>query len=167
MIRQRRGQEFVSGFMVILIAILIAAGLADYNRLQTTRDAIERASYEAALRGTSAGRDWTYAAANGTMRLNGLTAQSAASAYLAQAMSDAGLNGYTSDIRVLPNPTGGAIANFPPTARASAFDAATWTTTQPAVGVYVEIAVPTMLLGLINGGANVTLHAFGAAEAQN
>ncbi len=35
---------------------------------------------------------------------------------------------------------GGTIANFPPMA---------------AVGVYVEIAVPTMLLGLINGGAEL------------
>ncbi len=167
MILDRRGQEFASGFMAVLITIVVAAGLADYNRLQTARDAIERASYEAALRGASVGRDWTYAAANGTMRLTGSAAQSAASAYLTQAMSDAGLSGYTSDIRVLPNSTGGTIAGYPPTARAAAFDAANWTTTKPAVGVYVEIAVPTMLLGLINGGANVTLHAFGAAEAQN
>lgn len=165
MLSDNRGQAFVAGFMLLFILILVAAGLADYYRLETVRDAAERAAYEAALRGASRGRDWDYAASTGSMRLDESVAEAEADAYLADAMQGLGQVNYTVDIRVLPETDGGTIEGYPPVTRTAAFDEVDWTAIKPAVGVYVEFPVETMLLGLV-AGDQVELHVFGAAEAQ-
>ncbi len=166
MLTDRRGQEFVAGFMMVIVFVLVAAGLSDLWRLQVARQNLESVAYEAALRGVSRGRDWNYASSTGMMRLSSSTAQSEAQSFLTAEMSRQGLSGYSYDIRVLPDPTGGTQLNYPPMTGATAFGATNWTTTVPAVGVYVSQPVSTMLFGLVNGNAPVTLHAFGAAEAQ-
>ncbi len=167
MLRNNRGQDLAVGFLAVMIFVLTAAGLADLTRLVVTRNFADRVAYEAALIGVSRGRDWNYAVSNGVLRLTSATAQTEAQSAVASMMSQAKISTYSVDVRVLPDPTGGTITGFPPVASAAAFDSANWTSSRPAVGVYVVIPMTTYLFGMVNGGAAVDVHAFGAAEVHS
>jgi hypothetical protein len=116
MFGDRRGQEAVSEFMAVIVRVLVVAGITDLLRLQVARQHLEQVAYEAALRGVSRGRDWGYAGSTGMMRLSSGTAYVEAQSYMTTEMAHLGLTGYTYQIQVLPNPTGGTQPNLRPRA---------------------------------------------------
>jgi hypothetical protein len=164
MIRDERGSATVAGLFFTLILMVVAAAIVDVYRLQDTRTFAYSAANDAALRGASFGRDWTEFGETGQMSLDSTAASSVAHSALADAMQRRGISQYASQVAVMANP-GGGIAKLPTecAARASLRNTNTWTETQPAVGVCVEIQVPTILFGLVNGNQPVTVNAFAAA----
>ncbi len=144
--------------------MVLAAAIVDVYRLQDARTFAYSAANDAALRGASFGRDWTRFMATGEMSLNPYAATGAAQSALEQVMQARGMSNYQYQIGVLPTPGGGTFSLPAPCAsRASLWNTTTWTETQPAVGVCVQIQVPTLLFGLVNGNQPVTVNAFAAA----
>jgi hypothetical protein len=164
MIQNERGSATVAGLFFTLILTVLAAAIVDVYRLQDTRTFAYSAANDAALRGASFGRDWTEFGETGQMSLDSNAASSAAQSALADAMQRRGIADYASQVQVMPNP-GGGLSTLPAScaARASLWNTNTWTETQPAVGVCVQIQVPTILFGLVNGNQPVTVNAFAAA----
>jgi len=159
-----RGSASVAGLFFTLILMVLAAAIVDVYRLEDTRTFAYGAANDAALRGASFGRDWNQYMATGRMSLDPSAATNAAQNAIAPAMQTRGITSYQYQIGVIPNP-GGGTSNLPTpcVARANLWNTTTWTETQPAVGVCVEIQVPTVLFGLINGNQPVTVNAFAAA----
>ncbi|MBI3915033.1 MAG: hypothetical protein HY327_12720 [Chloroflexi bacterium] len=162
-----RGQATVAGVLFILIFVVIAAALTDLYRLQDVRTFAYSAANDAALRGTSLGRDWNQFTATGELTLDAVVADRAAQNALASLMQARGIADYTFQVRVFPASSGGTLSNFPPVARASLFcsvEPCVWTESKPAVGVYIEIPIQPIFFGLINGNQPIRVHAFAAAE---
>ena len=166
MIADRRGQGAVVGFLVMLIFILIAAVLLDVWTLYQTREFGYRVARHAALAGASEGRDWDSINADG-IALDAAVAMQEAGALITLEMNARNVTGYASDVRVISGQTGGTITGYPPVTRATTFETADWSSPEPAVGVYLEIPVTPILLGILNGNAPVTLHIFAAAGVGN
>ncbi len=162
--RDERGSASVAGLLFTLILMVLAAAIVDVYRLQDTRTFAYSVANDAALRGASFGRDWNRFMATGAMYLDPYVATSAAQDALVQAMRTRGLTSFQYQIGVIPNPGGGTF-NLPApcVSRASFWNTTTWTETQPAVGVCVQIQVPTILFGLVNGNQPITVNAFAAA----
>ncbi len=163
-LNEERGSASIAGLFFTLILIVLAAAIVDVYRLEDTRTFAYSAANDAALRGSSLGRDWSQFMATGAMSLDPSTATNAAQGALVQAMQTRGITSYEYQIGVIPNPGGGTF-NLPAPciARASLWDTTTWSETQPAVGVCVEVQVPTILFGLVNGNQPITVNAFAAA----
>lgn len=154
------GQAIVLVVLLLPVFILLAAIAVDLYSLTTARTWAYRAASAAALRGASDGRDWDAYYATGLLRLDENVACEAALNTLAVEMARRGLAANLVDVRVLPD--GGSIAGYPPEPRADQWGAGSWSSSRPAVGVYVSVPVTTTLLGLASG--NVTeLHVFAAA----
>lgn len=162
-LNDRRGSFAAWGAFAIILFSLLAAGVLDVWRLQETRHFADRVALDAALRGASQGRDWNYYYATGQIALDPNTARTAALATVQAAMSRARIAVYTCDVRVLPNQGGGSIPNYPPVPGAGIREMGTWTSTEPAVGVYLEIPVQTFFFGWVNGASSISVHAFAAA----
>ncbi len=164
MVKDERGSASVAGLLFTLILIVLAAAIVDVYRLQDTRTFAYSAANDAALRGASFGRDWNQFMTTGQMYLDPYAATDAAQNALEQAMQTRGITAYQYQIGVMPNP-GGGTGNLPApcVARASLWNTTTWTETQPAVGVCVQVQVPTILFGLVNGNQPITVNAFAAA----
>ena len=162
--RDDRGSASVAGLFFTLILMVLAAAIVDVYRLQDTRTFAYSAANDAALRGASFGRDWDQFVTTGEMYLDPYTATDAAQSALEQVMQTRGLTSFQYQIGVIPNPGGGTF-NLPApcVARASLWNTTTWTETQPAVGICVQVPVPTILFGLVNGNQPVTVNAFAAA----
>ncbi len=162
--RDDRGSASVAGLFFTLILMVLAAAIVDVYRLQDTRTFAYSAANDAALRGASFGRDWGQFMATGEMSLDPYAATDAAQSALEQLMQTRGLTSFRYQIGVIPNPGGGTF-NLPApcVARASLWNTTTWTERQPAVGVCVQVPVPTILFGLVNGNQPVTVNAFAAA----
>jgi len=98
------------------------------------------------------------------MYLDPYVASDAAQNALEQVMLVRGITRFQYQIGVIPNPGGGTFNLPAPCApRASLWNTTTWTETRPAVGVCVQVQVPTILFGLVNGNQSVTVNAFAAA----
>jgi hypothetical protein len=164
MLRDERGSATVAGLFFTLILMVIAAAIVDVYRIQDVRTFVYSAANDAALRGASFGRDWDQFTATGEMTLDPYTATDAAQGALEQVMQTRGLSMFQYQIGVIPNPGGGTF-NLPApcTSSASLWNTTTWTETRPAVGVCVQVQVPTILFGLVNGNQPVTVNAFAAA----
>ncbi len=163
-LRNERGSAMVAGLLFTIVLLALTAAVVDVYRLQDTRTFAYSAANDAALRGASFGRDWDRFQATGEMYLDPYGATNAAQTSLEQLMQTRGLSRYQYQIGVIPNPGGGTFPLPPPcVARASLWDTTTWTENQPAVGVCVQVQVPTILFGLINGNQPVTVNAFAAA----
>ena len=162
--RDDRGSASVAGLLFTLILMVLAAAIVDVYRIQDIRTYAYSAANDAALRGASFGRDWDQFMATGDMSLDPYAATDAAQSALEQLMQTRGLTSFQYQIGVIPNPGGGTF-NLPApcVARASLWNTTTWTETQPAVGVCVQVPVPTILFGLVNGNQPVTVNAFAAA----
>lgn len=159
-----RGSASIAGLFFTLILMVLAAAIVDVYRLEDTRTFAYSAANDAALRGASFGRDWNQFMATGEMSLDPTVATNAAQGALEQAMQVRGITSYQYQIGVIPNPGGGTFNLLAPcVARASLWNTTTWTETQPAVGVCVEIQVPTILFGLVNDNQPITVNAFAAA----
>jgi hypothetical protein len=144
--------------------MVLAAAMVDVYRLEDMRTFAYSAPNDAALRGASLGRDWDAFTATGEMYLDPYVATSAAQNALEGVVSARGITNYQYQVGVIPTPGGGtARLPAPCVARSSLWNTTTWTETQPAVAVCIQIHVQTILLGLINGNQPVTVNAFAAA----
>jgi hypothetical protein len=159
-----RGSATVAGLFFTLILLVLTAAIVDVYRLQDIRTFAYSAANDAALRGASFGRDWNAYMASGQMSLDPNAATSAAQEAVEKTMQIRAIHQYQYQIGVIPNP-GGGTSHLPSPCipRASLWNTTTWTESQPAVGVCVEIQMPTLLLGLVNGNQSVTVNAFAAA----
>lgn len=164
MARDERGSATVAGVLFVLILLVLTAAVVDVYRLEDMRTFAYNAANDAALRGASFGRDWNHFMATGEMSLDPTAAADAAEGTLEQAMQARGLVDFQGEVSVLPNPNGGTMT-LPAgcAARSSFWNTTMWSETQPAVGVCVQIQVPTILFGLVNGNQPVTVNAFAAA----
>lgn len=164
MIRDERGNASVAGLLFTLILLVVAAAIVDVYRIQDTRTFAYSAANDAALRGASFGRDWDQFTATGEMYLDPTLASDAAQGALEQVMQTRGLSTFQYQTGVIPDPGGGTFNLPAPCAlRASLWNTTTWTETRPAVGVCVQVQVPTILFGLVNGNQPITVNAFAAA----
>ncbi len=163
---EERGSGSALVIALLAFLILIAAGLTDYYHAQQIRNWAYNLAAEAARSGSER-VDLDYYLASGLTRLLVPAAQTAATTYVHAATFPAGVTLSTLDVRVLPAPTGGSIASFPPVPRANMTGGVDWTEVRPAVGVYIELSVPSHFLGLVNGGQPVPLHVFASAVAES
>ncbi len=163
-VNSERGSASVAGLLFTLILMVLAAAIVDVYRLADTRTFAYSAANDAALRGASFGRDWDEFTATGEMRLDPYAATSAAQNAIEQVVSTRGITTYQYQIGVMPNPGGGTFhLPAPCVNRASLWNTTTWTETEPAVAVCIQIQVPTILFGLVSGNQPVTVNAFAAA----
>ncbi len=159
---RERGQIMVAGALLLMVVILVAGGLVDVYRLQAIRAWAYRAAEAAALAGTAQGRDFSTVYTIGSPRLDPGVGYAGAEKTLTAEITRRDMANVTYRIEV--SEWGGEeFAGFPPVARADLWSAGNWSVKEPAVGVYVEVAVPTFLLGLTQQGV-VTVHAFAAAS---
>jgi flagellin-like protein len=158
---RERGQVAVIAAVLLLLFILIAGGLVDVYRLQDTRAWAYRAAEAAALSGVAQGRDFSTIYIVGAPRLDPGVGSAGAQQTLDSEIARRGLADVTYRIEV--SEWGGEeFPGFPPVPRADLWGAGSWAAREPSVGVYVEVAVPTFLLGLTQQSV-VTIHAFAAA----
>jgi hypothetical protein len=157
---RERGQVVVIAAVLLLLFILIAGGLVDVYRLQDTRAWAYRAAEAAALSGVAQGRDFSTIYTVGVPRLDPGVGSASAQQTLDAEIAQRGLADVIYRIEV--SEWGGEeFPGFPPVPRADLLGADRWVVTEPSVGVYVEVAVPTFLLGLLQ--SSITVHAFAAA----
>lgn len=162
MIRDRRAQSAVWGFLGMLIFIALAAGLVDIYRLYAARNWAYSVAQEAAMAGASRGRDWSSLMMDGNVRLDSDRSSIEAQAVIDSAMNSRGIAVYANDVRVLPNPDGGSIAGYPPQPVRLTSGAGNWTSSEPAVGVYLEVPVNWLMLDMLNLNEK-TVRVFAAA----
>ena len=156
-----RGQIMIAGALLLMIVMLVAGGLVDVYRLQEVRAWAYRAAEAAALAGTAQGRDFSTVYTIGSPRLDPGAGYASTEKTLTAEIARRDMAGVT--YRIAVSEWGGEeFAGFPPIARADLWSAGNWSVKEPAVGVYVEVAVPTFLLGLTQQGV-VIVHAFAAA----
>jgi len=161
MIRDTRGQIVIASALLVMILILIAGALVDVYRLQEAKAWAYRAAEAAAVTGTATGRDLSTIYTVGQPRLDPGLGYASAQQTLEAEIARRGANGVTYRIEV--SEWGGTeVIGFPPVPRADLWGDGAWRTTEPAVGIYVEMPVETCLLGLTQQGV-VTVHAFAAA----
>jgi hypothetical protein len=153
------GQVTVLAVILVMVLVLVAGTVADLYRIQEIRSFAYRAAEAAALAGVSQGRDYGSVISTGQMRVDPTTAYVVAEETLLSALALHNLTA-TYDIRVLEY--GGTVPGFPPVSRADLWGAGDWVSDRPAVGVYLEVPVQTMLLGWV-WGEEVRVHVFAAA----
>ncbi len=161
--RDETGQAAVASFVLTMILVLIAGGLVDVYRLQEARNWGYRAAEAAALAGATLGRDLAplYDPAIEGPRVDPVTGHIRAEEVLRESLDRRGVTDASYQIEVLE--WGGTMLGFPPVARADMWMASDWTSSEPAVGVYLEMPVETWLLGLVSGDKAVDVHVFAAA----
>ena len=162
MIRDRKAQSVVWGFLAMMVFIAVASGLVDVYRLYAARNWVYSVAQEAAMAGASRGRDWSSITGGGDIRLNAPTAQDEAQRLIAAEMSARGISQYVIDVRVLPDSTGGSIAGFPPRPVRLGSGMGNWSSNEPAVGVYLEVPVSWVMLDMLNSQAK-TVRVFASA----
>lgn len=162
MISERRAQTAAWGLLVMLVFIAIASSLVDIYRLYTARNWAYSVAQEAALAGTSKGRDWTSISSSGEIRLVSATAKSETEKLVVAEMAARGISGYTMDVRVLPNPAGGSIAGYPPRTVRLGSNRGIWSSNGPSVGVYLTMPVEWLLLDKV-GITEKSISVFAAA----
>lgn len=148
MLTERNAQAAVWGLLTLLVLVLLAGGLVDIYRLFAARNWAYSVAQEAALAGASRGRDWAAVASSGWMQLDAAVARSEAQALVASAMHLREIHGYSVDIQVLPDPSGGTISAFPPGEFRIGESLGDWSSAEPAVGVYLEVPVAWTLLDM-------------------
>ena len=162
MITDRKAQTAVWALLVTLLFIAVAGGLVDIYRLFAARNWAYAVAQEAALAGVSKGRDWVSITTSGDIRLVEAIARSTAESLVMAEMIERGISGYSLDVRILPNSDGGTISGYPPRPVRLGGNLGSWSSDEPAVGVYVEMPVNWLLLDRI-GIAEKTVAAFAAA----
>ncbi|MBN1937195.1 MAG: hypothetical protein JW934_21225 [Anaerolineae bacterium] len=146
-----------SGIIAVLLLIAVSAALIDGLHLLTLRQRCLEIASAAALQGISRGRDYAYYLVTGQIALDAVTARDEATNAADAALTALGLSGYTIRVEVLDAPGGGSVADFPP--------GQTWTESQPAVGVYLDVPGSTLFMQAVTG-APVALRVFAAAGVE-
>ena len=162
MITQRKAQAVVWGLLATLLFVAIAGALVDIYRLFAARNWAYSVAQEAALAGVSKGRDWSSILTYNEVRLAQSIARTAAENLVAAEMSSRSIRGYSVDVRVLPDPTGGSVPGFPPRPVRLGSGLGNWSSDEPSVGVYLIVPVEWILLDRI-GIMEKTVSAFAAA----
>ena len=114
------------------------------------------------MAGTSRGREWSAVTSGGKIRLVSATAQSEAQGLVATEMANRGISQYVVDVRVLSAPTGGSIAGYPPSPVRLGTSLGSWSSSEPAVGVYLEVPVSWLVLDVF-GNQPKTVRVFASA----
>ena len=143
-----RAQTAAWGLLIILTLIVIASGLVDVYSLYAARNWAYSVAQEAALTGVSKGRDWSSLTSGSGIKLNSSTAKTEAQNLVIAAMNRRGIPTFSMDVRILPDPTGGSITGYPPNPVRLGSSLGNWSSSEPAVGVYLEVPVRWMLLDL-------------------
>jgi len=146
----------------MLVFIALASGLVDIYRLYAARNWAYSVAQEAAMTGASRGRDWSSLMVDGNVRLDPDISNAQAQGVIDSAMSSRGVATYVKEVRVLPDPGGGSIAGFPPQPVRLASGAGSWNSSEPAVGVYLEVPVNWLMLDMLNLNEK-TVRVFAAA----
>jgi hypothetical protein len=162
MISERRAQTAAWGLLAMMAFIAVASGLVDIYRLYAARNWAYSVAQEAALAGTSKGRDWTSITSSGEIRLVSATAKSEAEKLVVAEMAARGISGYTMDVRVLPDPAGGSIVGYPPRPVRLGNSRGNWSSNEPSVGVYLTMPVDWLLLDKV-GITGKSISVFAAA----
>ena len=162
MINERKAQSAVWGLLSILILAVLAGGLVDIYRLYAARNWAYSVAQEAALAGASRGRNWNTVLTTGLIQLDPVVASSSAQAVITSAMQARGISGYVASIRVLPSSFGGTVSGFPPRSVRLGESLGVWSSTEPAVGVYLEVPVQWTILDVF-GIDLKTVHVFASA----
>ena len=166
--QKQRGQVAVLAALLIMVFVLLAAGLVDGYLLLEARNWGYQAAQQAALAGVSQGRDWDSlfpppcVGEPAPIRLASSTAQDAATSLLQQEMDLRGVSSYSYDVRVLPDYNGGSISGYPPAAVRLGAGRGNWSSSEPAVGVYLSFPVSTFLLSFV-GRPTVQVSVFASA----
>jgi hypothetical protein len=158
----RKAQSAVWGLLAILVLVAIGGGLVDIYRLYAARNWAYSVAQEAAMAGASRGRDWSSVTGGGAIRLVSATAQSEAQRLVATEMSNRGVSQYVVDVRVLSSPTGGSITGYPPNPVRMGTGLGNWSSSEPAVGVYLEVPVSWLMLDML-GNLPKTVRVFASA----
>jgi hypothetical protein len=149
MVQDRTAQSAVWGLLAILILVLVASGLVDIYRLYTIRNWASSVAQEAAMTGASRGRDWSAVTSSAEIRLDASTAEDEASQIVSTEMSARGISRYTADIRILPDAGGGEVTDYPPLPVRLGLGRGSWSSNQPAVGVYLSLPVNWLILNWV------------------
>jgi len=182
----RRGQVLILAVIFIFMFFLVATVLIDVYHIEEARNWGYRVAQQAAIAGTlGTGTAWTIyqptvdpAVGPPTpypsgcldpvrIELNPTEAYNAALAMLQTEMATRGFaypGGYDYQIEVLPDFDGGTKIGFPPNPVRLGSGRGDWSTSNPAVGVYISFYVHTFLMSVV-GRPTVTVHVFAAAEA--
>jgi len=165
---RQHGQAAVLAVLLVMLFVLLASALVDAYTLLEARNWGYQAAQQAALAGVSQGRDWSSLATPpcsggpAPIRLDQTTAGQAADDMLQQEMGLRGISDYSDDIRVLPGYAGGTVSGFPPIPVRLGAARGTWSSTEPAVGVYLSFPVSTFLLSFV-GRPTVQIEVFASA----
>jgi len=168
--RRESGQAMVLSLLFLSVLLLLAAGMVDVYSLLEMRSSAYQAAQQAALAGVSDGRDWSSATippASGctgprAIELDEAAARAAAMSTLTAELSNRGVTNYTADVRVLPAWDGGSVSGYPPIPVRTGASRGYWSSSEPAVGVYLRISVDTFFLALV-GRPAVDVVAFSSA----
>ncbi|MDO9129848.1 MAG: hypothetical protein Q7U34_08280 [Anaerolineales bacterium] len=166
--RKQRGQVAVLAALLIMLFVLLAAVLIDAYALLEARNWGYQAAQQAALSGISNGRDWASllsppcAGGPPPIQLVSATAQSATVSLLQQEMTLRGISNYAYDVRVLPDYGGGTVTGYPPLPTRLGAGRGNWTSSEPAVGVYLSFPVSTFLMSFV-GRSTVQISVFAAS----
>ena len=94
--------------------------------------------------------------------MNSSTAKNEAEQLVIAEMAARGITSYGMDVRVLPDITGGSVSGFPPRPVRLGSGLGSWSSSEPAVGVYLEVPVNWLMLDRINV-VTKTVRVFAAA----
>jgi hypothetical protein len=161
-----QAQVAVWGLLSLLVLVLIAGGLVDIYRFYAARNWAYTVAQEAALTGASKGRDWSVVTEDGSIRLIAEVSRVQAQKLVFAEMNTRGVSGYSVDVRVIPDPTGGVISDYPPRPVRLGESLGDWSTDEPAVGVYLTVPVQWVLLDQF-GLLERTVSAFASAGVAN
>jgi hypothetical protein len=186
--KRARGQVLVFSFIVIILFMLVAIVLIDVYHIQEARNWGYQVAQEAAMEGVGKNRDFSLYAPTaastptidilvtsdplateippacediGLVTIDATQAEADTRNAIAREMARRGIATYTADVRVISDPHGGSVAGFPPSGRLNGLTG-DWTTTSPAVGVYLSFDVSTFFMSFI-GRDSVTVNVFAAA----
>jgi hypothetical protein len=166
---RERGQVAVQAVLLILLFFLLAIALVDVYAMLEARNWGYQAAQQAAMAGVSQGRDWSSLAdppcAGGPapIKLDWAAAQSGATDILNQEMLLRGIYGYSYDVRVLEDYTGGTVSGYPPVPVRLGSSLGQWSSTEPAVGVYLSFQVSTFMMSFV-GRPSVQVNVFASAS---
>jgi hypothetical protein len=178
----RRGQILALAVVIFFLFFLVATVLIDIYTLFEARNWGYRVAQQAALAGVS-GSSTKWVIYQPTIdptadtptpgvpgcidpvwiELDPVEAEAAADAMLAKEMGIRGVGGYYREIEVHEQASGGDTLLWPPSGVRLGVSSPDWSTSNPAVGVYLSFHVDTFLLSII-GIAPGNIHVFAAAE---
>jgi hypothetical protein len=155
--RSERGSAG-AGFALMLIVLALSASLLDIYSLATAKAWADRVCQEASLVAVSTARDLAAYVQTGRVRVDPDVADQVAREVVALRAQQRGYQ-YSVQVEVLEE--GGSVPGFPPAGSILGRDFAG---NDPAVGVYLEVEVPTAFMKALGFGNATRVHAFAASS---